>query len=267
MSGTEEDGDCPAPAGAPTSLDLRQTRGDEMITFLAQWLPWLTLLVFMGGLVLRLVQWVRTPSPVRAPLFPTPVTRAGKAWAVAQEVLFFRSLFRGAKDLWAGSYAFHAMLALILVGHSRVFTWAVDKFLIGALGMAPDGVKTLSNTLGGAAGVVILLAGVYLLGRRLAERRVREITSGADWFAILLVLAVIVSGDMLRFVTHFDLAQSRAYFQALAGFRGDVVTLYPSDPWFTVHFLLAQTLLIYLPFSKLVHVGGVFFSHPLLQRG
>ncbi len=238
-----------------------------MSTFLAQWMPWLTLAILLGGLLFRLAAWLRTPSPVRAPLFPTPVTRAGKAWAVAKEVLFFRSLLRGAKDLWAGSYAFHLMMVLILVGHTRVFTAAVDTFLTRVLGMAPEGVTSLSQGLGGAAGVVILLAGVYLLGRRLAERRVREITSASDYFAILLVLAVIVSGDVLRFATHFDLAQSRAYFQALFTFRSDAVAQYPAEPWFTVHFLLAQSLLIYLPFSKLVHVGGVFFSHPLLQRG
>ena len=34
----------------------------------------------------------------------------------------------------------------------------------------------------------------------------------------------------------------------------------PSHPLFLIHFLLVLPLLIYFPFSKLLHAGGIFFS-------
>ena len=49
-------------------------------------------------------------------------------------------------------------LALILLGHLRVFT-NVDSLLM-ALGMSEEGIQTMSSVAGGAAGIVILLAGL-----------------------------------------------------------------------------------------------------------
>jgi nitrate reductase gamma subunit len=34
----------------------------------------------------------------------------------------------------------------------------------------------------------------------------------------------------------------------------------PLHPLFLIHFLLVLVLMIYFPFSKLLHAGGVFFS-------
>jgi nitrate reductase gamma subunit len=34
----------------------------------------------------------------------------------------------------------------------------------------------------------------------------------------------------------------------------------PADPWFLLHFSLVLALLVYFPFSKLMHAGGIFFS-------
>jgi nitrate reductase gamma subunit len=32
------------------------------------------------------------------------------------------------------------------------------------------------------------------------------------------------------------------------------------DFWFLLHFTLVLVLLVYFPFSKLMHAGGIFFS-------
>jgi nitrate reductase gamma subunit len=34
----------------------------------------------------------------------------------------------------------------------------------------------------------------------------------------------------------------------------------PQHPLFLVHFVLVSLLMIYFPFSKLLHAGGIFFS-------
>ncbi len=65
---------------------------------------------------------------------------------------------------------FHAMLALILIGHVRV---AMDfPRLWAALGINAD---SMSAWVGGAAGIVIMLPVIFLLLRRMTLERVRQI--------------------------------------------------------------------------------------------
>jgi nitrate reductase gamma subunit len=160
--------------------------------------------------------------------------------------------------LWTGAWVFHATLALILIGHIRVGTdfpalWA-------ALGINAD---TMSTTVGTGAGIVILLAVLLLTYRRLAIPRVQEITQTGDYLALFLLLAVILSGNVMRFQGHFDLSLTREYFASLIRFQAPIP---PLNGWFLVHFLLGQVLFLYLPFSKLLHLGGIFFTQTALQR-
>jgi nitrate reductase gamma subunit len=222
-------------------------------------LPYLALLVFVVGMGYRLRVWMKTPQPGKMTLFPSDgrVTRG-----VLAEALFFPSLFRGDKVLWSMAWVFHVTLALVFVGHLRVVTGLVDALLF-KLGMAPESVGAMSTAVGGAAGVVLLATGALLLGRRIAVGRVREISLGSDFFALLLVIAVVVTGDLMRFAgAHFDLAQTRAWALSLLSFSPRV----PEQPMFLLHALLAQLLIMYMPFSKILHFGGIFFTQALVQR-
>jgi nitrate reductase gamma subunit len=121
----------------------------------------------------------------------------------------------------------------------------------------------MSAIFGGGAGIIILVMGIYLLFRRLTITRVREMSDGEDYFTLLLILAIIITGDIMRFVTHFDLAQSRQYFAALFTFSRVTV---PSDPAFLLHSFLGQVLIIYIPFSKFLHIPGVFYSKSIIYQ-
>jgi nitrate reductase gamma subunit len=189
-------------------------------------------------------------------LFPTPA--GGTTSAVIKETLFFPSLFKGDRVLWFMSWIFHAMLALIAIGHIRVFT--DFPALWSALHINAD---TMSAVAGGAAGVAIMIMAAALLFRRAIVARVREISGVGDYFAMLLILAIILSGNAMRFLGHFDLELSRTYFAQLLMFSSPAV---PQNGWFLLHFLLAQVLLIYIPFSKIMHFGGVFFTQAAVKR-
>jgi len=176
-----------------------------------------------------------------------------------------RSLFRGDRVLWGFAWAFHVVLALVFVGHFRVFT-NVDSVLMSA-GMSEAGIQLMSSGAGGAAGIVILIAAVLLLLRRLIIERVREITGWGDILALLLIGAILITGNMMRFgAEHFDLALTREYFLSLATFRGvgDAAALQNSS--FLLHMGLALLLMMYIPFSKILHFGGIFFSHQIVRK-
>jgi nitrate reductase gamma subunit len=222
-------------------------------------LPYITVLAFVGGMAYRLRAWFKAPQPAKMTLFPAP--EGSLARGVLAEVFFFPSLFRGDRLLWSFSWTFHATLALVFLGHLRVVTGLIDGALLG-LGVSQAGVQWMSATVGGAAGVVMLATGLLLLIRRLTTLRVREISSFSDFFALLLLLAIVVTGDAMRFGAHFDLEQTRVWAASLLTLSPAV----PSHPTFLLHALLAQLLLIYIPFSKILHFGGVFFTQALVQR-
>jgi nitrate reductase gamma subunit len=218
-------------------------------------LPPVTFVVFVAAMLNRLWVWKKLPQPGMT-LFPT--SPRGTAAGVVKETLLFPSLFKGDRFLWAMSWLFHAMLALIFIGHLRV----VMDFpaLWSALHIDAD---TMSAVVGGAAGVTILVMIVLLIARRFAVERVREISAPADYFALFLILAIVLTGNAMRFLGHFDLVESRQYFASLIMLQWPTV---PESGWFLAHLFLGQMLLLYMPFSKIMHFGGVFFTQAAIKR-
>lgn len=223
-------------------------------------LPYIAVVIFIVGMVYRISNWAKTPQPGKMTLFPAP-PQGGTFLSVVKESFLLPSLFKGDKMLWFISWVFHAALALIILGHLRVFTGIIDTILTG-MGVNVD---SMSANSGGAAGIIIFATAVFLILRRITIRRVREITNLSDHFAILLILAVIITGNMMRFGEHFDLALTREYFSHLFtfSFAGLVI---PESGVFKLHFLLVQILAIYIPFSKILHFGGIFFTQSLIHR-
>jgi nitrate reductase gamma subunit len=228
-------------------------------------LPYVAVLVFLVAMIWRVRSWMKLPAPAMT-LFPAPPPE-GRANAIntAKEAVFFRSLYRGDRPLWAVAWGFHVVLALIFVGHVRVVT-DVDRVFMG-MGMTEAGIQGMSSGVGGAAGILILVTAVVLLVRRLLLPRVREITSIADVMALVLIGAIVITGNMMRFAPeHFDLALTRDYFGDLATFKSVAGAEALQNGVFLTHMCLALLLLMYIPFSKILHFGGIFFTHQLIRK-
>ena len=229
-------------------------------------LPYVAVLVFVIGMIYRLYSWKKLAAPSMT-LFPAPPTGESNALNTLKEAVFFKSLFYGDIVLWIIAWVFHVVLALIVVGHFRVFTGAIDAMLEPLIGK--EGVETMSSGAGGVAGILILIAVALLLFWRLVLQRAREVTGLADYLALLLIAAIIITGDMMRFSPdHFDLNYTREYFAALATFSFSNVTTMPAlaNNLFLVHMGLALLLIMLIPFSKILHLGGIFFTHQLIRK-
>ncbi|MHC4402252.1 MAG: respiratory nitrate reductase subunit gamma [Planctomycetota bacterium] len=216
-------------------------------------LPYVAVLAFLAGMIYRIYTWNKLAAPAMT-LFPAPSTGKGNTINTIKEALLFKSLFYGDRVLWVLAWVFHAVLALIALGHLRVF-FNVDAVLM-ALGMSKESVHAMSAGAGGAAGVIILVM-VALL----------EVTGPVDYLALLLLAAIIMTGDLMRFGgEHFDLALTRDYFAALATFS-DVSSMEAlNNNVFLVHMCLAFVLIMSIPFSKILHFGGIFFTHQLIRK-
>lgn len=228
-------------------------------------LPYVAIAVFLIAMVYRVRSWMKLPAPSMT-LFPAPAP-TGKANAIntAKEAVFFRSLFKGDRPLWVFAWGFHVVLALIFVGHIRVIS-NVDRVFMG-MGMTEAGIQGMSSGVGGAAGILILLTAIILLLRRLLLPRVKEITSITDVMALFLIGAILVTGNIMRFSgEHFDLSLTREYFARLATFHGVTNAEALQNGVFLTHMGLALLLLMYIPFSKILHFGGIFFTHQLIRK-
>jgi nitrate reductase gamma subunit len=222
-------------------------------------LPYLTVIIFVAGMAYRFRVWFKTPQPAKMSLFY--VKEKSTFTGVLEDVLFFPGLFKGDRMLWSFAWIFHATLALVILGHIRVFTGLADAVLM-KLGMSAEGIDQMSATAGGAAGIVIMVTGALLLVRRWMIPRVREISRSPDFLALLLLLAIIVTGNFMRFgAEHFDLGETRIWAASLLTFSPVI----PASSMFLVHALFAQVLIIFIPFSKVMHFGGIFFTQALVK--
>ena len=75
---------------------------------------------------------------------------------------------------------------------------------------------------------------------------------------MLLILAIGLSGLLLRYVLRVDIMDVKRVAEGLVTFAPAMDGVKQS--FFYVHLSLVSSLFIYFPFSKLVHMGGVFFS-------
>lgn len=233
---------------------------DDFTFFLGGVLPYVAAATFVVGMAYNFYIWFKTPQPGKMTLSPWPEGSMFKN--ILAEVFLFPGLFKSDKVLWSISWVFHGSLVLVFLGHFRVFSDLIDGGLI-AMGVSASGINQMSSVLGGAAGIVMLATAALLIIRRMAVQRAREISVFSDYFALLLLLGIIVTGDAMRFSPqHFDLNQTRIWARSLLAFRPVV----PQSAAFLVHATMAQLLVIYIPFSKIMHFGGIFFTQPLVHR-
>lgn len=227
-------------------------------------LPYLAVAVFVGGMIHRIMVWRKLPSPPIT-LFPAPPDERSNTINTFKEALFFRGLFRSDRALWVSAWGFHVVLALIAIGHLRVVADVDGLFM--RMGLSESGIEAMSAGVGGAAGILVLIAAVALLARRFFIRRVKEVTEVPDILALLLIGTILVTGNMMRFgAEHFDLALTREYFASLATFGGAGGAEVLGNNVFLTHLALGLALVMIIPFSKILHFGGIFFTHQLIRK-
>lgn len=201
--------------------------------------------LFIVGLAYKIYDYARTPAPLSIPTTPAPLTKSGVALRMAREVVLFESLFKGNLWTWLFGLMFHLGLLLVLVRHLRFFVDPVPAWLML---MQPFGKYAAFLMVAG-------LAGLWL--RRFFVERVRYISTPSDHLWLALLLAVGISGIVMKFVAPVDVTAVKLFFLGLMAFE---INPLPTDPALVIHLFLVAALLILFPFSKLLHAPGVFFS-------
>jgi nitrate reductase gamma subunit len=249
-------------------------------------IPYAAVAIFIFGFMFRVVKWGRSPVPFSIPTtagqqkslpwikqnkFDNPSSTFGVLVRMALEVFLFRSLFRNTKTelrdgpklaygsekfLWLAGLAFHWSFLIIFIRHFRFFMLDIPpalKMIEGLDSFIQMGVPLFYMT-----DAIILAAVTYLFLRRIFMPKIRYISLASDYFPLFLIMAIAVTGILMRYFTKVHIVGVKELVIGL-------LTLSPVIPdgvgaIFYVHLFLVSALLIYFPMSKLMHMGGVFLS-------
>lgn len=249
-------------------------------------LPYMAVVIFIGGIIVRVLRWARAPVPfritttcgqqksldfIRQNKLDNPFTGFQTFLRMVLEVLFFRSLFRNTKAdlrnnekltyiankwLWLFSIVFHYSFLVVVLRHFRLISDPVPAFVHYIEVM--DGFFQIGIPVMFITSIGILAGALFLFGRRLFSPQVRYFSLSSDYFPLLLILGIAVTGILMR---HFDKVDLNVVKELMVG----VLTFNPVVPQgletlFFVHLFFVCVLLIYFPMSKLVHMAGVFMS-------
>jgi len=257
--------------------------------------PYLAMITFVLGFAYRVLNWARVPVPFSIPTtsgqqkslpwiehskFDSPAAGWQIAVRLALEILTFRSLFRNTRMklkeggalayqleifLWVGALAFHYAFLVVLIRHLRLFiepvpflvqlVETVDSFfrveiIYPAFKFGVPGVYI--------SGFILLAAVSYLFLRRLFVPQVKYISIASDYFPLFLIFGIALSGIFMRYITKIDVTAAKQLTLGLITFR----PIIPEGvgALFFVHIFFVSVLLAYFPFSKLMHLGGIFLS-------
>lgn len=248
-------------------------------------IPYVAVATFLAGFIYRIVQWGRSPVPFCIPTtcgqqkslpwikhdkLESPHTTGQVIGRMFLEVFLFRSLFRNMKTekrggkvvygsekwLWAAGLAFHYSFLVILIRHGRFFFSEVP-FVLQAI-EAVDSFFQIGAPLLYMTDVVIVAAVTFLFLRRVVMPQIKYLSLPADYFPLYLILGIAVSGILMRYFTKVHVVGVKQLTMGL-------MTLQPTVPeglgvMFFIHLFLLSVLFMYFPFSKLMHLGGVFLS-------
>jgi [DsrC]-trisulfide reductase subunit M len=208
-------------------------------------LLYVAFIVLVGGLAYKIQTYFKLPTPLKVFTAPAPRTRGGAIFRVAREVALFESLFKSNKWIWIFGALFHASLLVVLLTHLRYFTQPVWSWV------------ALLAPIGEYAGLALIAGLGGLWARRLFEERSRYVSGLSDHLMLALLMGIGLTGLAMRYVAHTDIVALKAFALGLVRFDWQPL---PTDLFLLIHLLLVAALMIVLPFSKLLHIPGVFFS-------
>jgi nitrate reductase gamma subunit len=253
--------------------------------FLLTVIPYFALAVFVTGFIYRIIQWARSPVPFRIPttcgqektlpwIKNNPVENPSGLFGVlgrmAGEIFLFRSLFRntdvqmingrpvysGAKWLWFFGLMFHGSILIIVLRHLRFFTEPIIPW-VSALS-ALDGFLEIGVPALYLSDAALLAALTFLFLRRVIIPQLRYISLFTDYFSLLLIAGIAVTGLLMRHFFPVDLNELKTMAMGWVAFSP--VTPKGISVVFYIHLCFVFILLAWFPFSKLMHMGGVFLS-------
>jgi len=249
-------------------------------------IPYIALVVFVVGFIWRIVIWAKSPVPFRIPTtsgqqkslpwikqskFDNPNTTGGVIVRMLLEVLTFRSLFKNTRAtlledkrlvyawtgwLWIAALAFHYSFLTVVIRHLRLFAEPVPQWVLWMQNL--DGFLQVGAPTLFMSSIILLASVTFLFLRRIFVGNVRYISLMSDYFPLFLIIGIAITGIVMRHYVKVDVIAIKELAHGLLVFSPVIPE--NASLWFYTHLFFVCVLMMYFPFSKLMHMGGVFMS-------
>ncbi|WP_202318422.1 respiratory nitrate reductase subunit gamma [Archaeoglobus neptunius] len=186
---------------------------------------------------------------------PIETTFLGELKEMLMEMLFIKREFEHNRSLWYFSFPFHAGIYLMLFWFFLIFASAISY--VAGLGNIENLAMGLAKVVG-IAGMILLTVGCAgLFVRRISDRKLRTYSSASDYFNLLFILSVVLTGFYAwRVDPNFSIAKT---------FAASLVTFTPLNTELpaavTLHTALLSVLVAYIPTTKMSHYVAKYFTY------
>ncbi|WP_291767153.1 respiratory nitrate reductase subunit gamma [Caldivirga sp. UBA161] len=257
-----------------------------MLTQLLRLTAYAAVLIFIAGIAYRWRKWSSMPTHLRWELYPVPheppvkvrygggyleeelwwskertASVIGELKELLSEMLFIKRIYNNNKRLWALTYPFHLGIYLILVWFLLILLGAVTEAYAHILVPSSNAWSIFlyyTTAVVGVAGALLAVAGgIGLLIRRLTSPVLRDYTTIPDYFNLLIVLLALTTGLASWFNDPF-FNYARAFALSLVN---PLVNPPPLNAVILIHVTVLQLLVAYIPFSKITHFIGKYFTY------
>ncbi|MGD9332873.1 MAG: sulfate reduction electron transfer complex DsrMKJOP subunit DsrM [Desulfobacterales bacterium] len=252
-------------------------------------LPYVAVIVFLVGFFIRMMNWARSTVPFRIPTtagqakslpwiksnpIDNPFTKAGVVARMFFEVVTFRSLFRNTRMrvnsdgrisydieiwLWLFALAFHYTFLVVILRHARFFLDPLPlpfEVLENIDTFVQIGQPTIS-----LSSFVLLGTVFFLFLRRVYLPNVRLISLASDYFPLFLIFGIAFTGIFMRYFLKINVTAAKELSYGLVSFSlPTIARMQEIGSIYYIHIFFVCVLLAYFPWSKLMHLGGVFLS-------
>ncbi|MCK4656840.1 MAG: respiratory nitrate reductase subunit gamma [candidate division Zixibacteria bacterium] len=251
-----------------------------------QLLFYLSLLVFVIAMIMKALKISNMPLHLRWDLYPIPhekgkakyggsyfeetdwwikpkeISIANEIKEMGKEIIFVHSLMQNNRPLWVFSFPFHFGMYL-LIGFVVMLALGAILEISGTTVSAASAsglvviVHYLTVVLGIAGWILASFGALGLLLSRMFNGDLRKVSVRADYFNLVLLLAIFAIGLVSCFA--FDTPNAD-----LRGFVGSLISFEPAGvlPIATaIQLWLMAILLVYLPFTHMAHFLGKYFTY------
>lgn len=210
-------------------------------------MPYITITLTVLGFALMIIRWLSAPKGPEGP----PVNLGAAIKYFFLDLVLFRKTWKTHKPTWLLVALFHWSAYGIIFGHLRGFGWWSIK-LFEPLGHAFA--EFMVETLPVYVGWVFLFTTAILLVRRIYLEKSKLRSLPNDYIALVILLIKGILGQGMRILP------VEAYLPEPVGitFIPGLVVLWleklPVQDWFYWHVFFTQLFIIYIPFSKMIHI-------------
>jgi nitrate reductase gamma subunit len=208
------------------------------------------LLIFLIGIAIRIWRIAAMPIHVRWELYPIPSGAAEKIFYMVSEVLRLEGVRKNNRSLWFWSWLFHVALYLMIGFACLALVASFSATVRGSIIVLISVASFVSYTFGiaGTCGLIVM---------RLADSRLRPMTSFGDLLNLALLLAIFLTG-----FAHAMIQPSAA--DILVAQAGNFLWINPAPqlhPLAVAHLCLISLFVSYMPLTRMAHMVLKYFTY------